>query len=118
MKQKSGSVINITSIAGVYGNLGQANYSASKAGVVGMTKALSKEVAPFGVRVNAVAPGFIDTDMTTGVDEKQLMQKTKSIPLRRIGTADEVANVVTFLASEKASYITGAEIQVDGGLTL
>jgi 3-oxoacyl-[acyl-carrier protein] reductase len=118
IKQRSGSIINLTSIAGVYGSATQVNYAASKAGIIGFTKALSKEVAPYGVRVNAVAPGFIETDMISGVNAELVQQLKARIPAGRLGAAEEVAHLVCFLASDKASYITGQVIQIDGGLTL
>lgn len=118
VKQRSGSIINITSVAGVYGSAGQVNYAASKAGIIGFTKALSKEVAPFGVRVNAVAPGFIETEMLGAMTEDKLQYMTSRIPAGRLGTVSEVAHVVCFLASDRATYITGQVIQVDGGLVL
>lgn len=116
MKQKSGNIINISSIAGVVGMPRQVNYSSAKAGELGLTKSLAKEVAQYGIRVNAVAPGFIDTDMT-----KELKQKDeflKMIPFGRFGKPEEVAKVVTFLASEKSGYITGQVLKVDGGLAI
>jgi 3-oxoacyl-[acyl-carrier protein] reductase len=118
LKRKSGSIINITSVAGVYGNAGQTNYSASKAGIIGFTKALSKEVSPYGIRVNAVAPGFIETDMTGSLKEKDLEEHKKKISLRRMGRPSEVAKAVSFLASEQSSYITGQVLMVDGGISL
>jgi 3-oxoacyl-[acyl-carrier protein] reductase len=118
VKQRSGSIINMTSAAGVYGSSGQANYAASKAGIIGFTKALSKEVAEFGVRVNAVAPGFILTEMIAIMPEDKLKYMKSRIPAGRLGTLDDVAHVVCFLASDKAAYITGQVFQVDGGLTL
>jgi len=110
---KFGRVVNVVSLSGLKGLPGQANYSAAKAGVIGATKALAQEVAKKNVTVNAVAPGFIRTDMTKDMDEKQLKEM---IPMNRFGTADEVAEAVAFLASEKASYITGAVLNVNGGL--
>ena len=115
MKQRSGSIINTTSVVGVYGNAGQANYSAAKAGLIGFTKSLAKELGARNIRVNAVAPGFIETDITkdlTNTDEY-----LKMISLKRMGTADDVANVVKFLADE-ATYVTGQVIEVDGGLII
>jgi 3-oxoacyl-[acyl-carrier protein] reductase len=118
VKQRAGAIINLTSIVGVYGSAGQANYAASKAGIIGFTKALSKEVAPFGVRVNALAPGFIETDMISAMSDDRFKHLKSQIPAGRLGTPEDVAHVVCFLASDKASYITGQVIQVDGGLTL
>ncbi len=110
---RHGRIINITSISGIYGNEGQVNYSAAKAAIIGATKALSKEVAKRKITVNAVAPGFITTDMTNGLDEKAL---SKTIPAGRFGTPEEVAAVVGFLASDAASYVTGEVIKIAGGL--
>jgi 3-oxoacyl-[acyl-carrier protein] reductase len=118
VKQRSGSIINITSAAGVYGSAGQANYAASKAGIIGFTKALSKEIAEFGVRVNAVAPGFIETEMVAAMQEDKLKYMKSRISAGRLGTLEDVAHLVCFLASDRATYITGQVIQVDGGLTL
>jgi 3-oxoacyl-[acyl-carrier protein] reductase len=115
MKRKTGVILNLSSIAGVYGNAGQTNYSASKAGIIGFTKALAKETAAYGIRVNAIAPGFIETEMTSDVKGAEL---SKRIPLRRFGAANEVAELACFLASDRAAYITGQTIQIDGGLTL
>ncbi|HCN20576.1 MAG TPA: beta-ketoacyl-ACP reductase, partial [Planctomycetia bacterium] len=115
MKQRSGSIINITSVSGLVGMAGQTNYSSSKAGIIGFTKALAKEVARRGVRVNAVAPGFIETEMVQALDQKYIDEMLKLIPLGRVGKAEEVARVVAFLASDDASYITGHVINVDGG---
>jgi len=118
LKRKKGCIINISSVAGVYGNAFQVNYSASKAGIIGFSKALAKEVGQYGIRVNVVAPGFIATDMTEGLNSKIMEQAISNIPLRRIGEVQEVADLVSFLASNKASYITGQTIQVDGGIIL
>lgn len=113
-KQRSGRIINISSVVGVSGNAGQTNYSASKAGIIGFTKSLAKEVASRNILVNAVAPGFIETDMTGVLKEEIKEEIAKTIPLKRMGTAKDVANVVRFLASEDSSYITGQVINVDG----
>ena len=115
-KQRSGSVINVASIVGIIGNGGQTNYSASKAGLIGFTKSSSREVAPRNVRVNAVAPGFINTKMTEALNEEQQNALKQQIPMGRIGEPEEVAKVVLFLASDLASYITGQVIQITGGL--
>ncbi|WP_028778322.1 3-oxoacyl-[acyl-carrier-protein] reductase [Shimazuella kribbensis] len=116
MKQRGGRIINISSVVGVSGNPGQANYVAAKAGVIGLTKTMAKEFASRNITVNAIAPGFIQTDMTSVLDEKVKEATLSSIPLGRFGEATEVANTVSFLASDKASYITGQTIHVDGGL--
>jgi 3-oxoacyl-[acyl-carrier protein] reductase len=118
MKRKSGSIINMSSIAGVFGNATQANYSASKAGIIGFSRALAKEVGPYGIRVNVVAPGFIRTDMTATLDPKRLEKVLATVPLRRAGEPEEVAHTVSFLASDRARYITGQVIQIDGGLVI
>lgn len=118
MKQKSGTIINISSVSGVVGMAGQTNYSSSKAGIIGFTKALAKEVARYGVTVNAVAPGFIETDMVEAIDKKYLEEMIKNIPMGRMGTAEEVAEVVTFLISDAARYITGQVLNVDGGMVM
>ena len=115
-KQKSGSIINIASIVGVIGNAGQANYSASKAGMIGLTKSLAREIGSRGVRVNAVAPGFIKTAMTDKLTDSQKEALLSQVPLSRLGNPEEVASVVLFLASELASYITGEVIQITGGM--
>jgi len=119
MEEKSrGSIVNIASVVGIYGNMGQTNYAASKAGIIGMTKSWAKEFARNGIRVNAVAPGFIKTPMTEKVPEKVISYMVKRTSLRRMGEVEEVANAVLFLSSDEASFITGHILQVDGGLTL
>jgi len=118
MKQKSGAIVNIASIVGVMGNFGQANYSASKAGVIGLTKTLAREVASRGIRVNAVAPGFIDTEMTRVLDESVREKLIEQIPLARLGLPDDVARCVSFLVSDRSSYITGQVINVNGGMLM
>ena len=118
MKQRWGRIINMSSVVGVYGNAGQVNYAASKAGVIGLTKALAKEVARKGVTVNAIAPGFIATDMTAALSEEQRAHALERIASGRLGEPEDVAALAAFLASEDAAYITGQVICVDGGLTL
>ena len=117
MKQRSGAIINVTSVVGLVGNAGQANYAASKAGVIGLTKSVAKELAPRGVRVNAVAPGFIETDMTASLSDAIGDAARKEIALGRFGSAEEIASVVAFLAGDEASYVTGQVLAVDGGMT-
>jgi len=116
MKQRSGCIVNIASIIGMMGNAGQANYAASKGGLIALTKSLAKEMAPRGIRVNAVAPGFIATEMTNKIPEKLREEMVRSIPLGRMGEPDDVAAVVSFLTSPAAGYITGQVIVVDGGM--
>lgn len=118
MKQRNGRIINISSVVGVSGNAGQTNYSASKAGIIGFTKSLAKEVASRNILVNAVAPGFIQTQMTDVLKDEVKEEIAKTIPLKRMGTAEDVANLVEFLASEKSSYITGQVLNVDGGMLI
>ena len=118
LRKREGRIINIGSIVGATGNPGQANYAAAKAGLVGMTKALALEVASRGITVNAVAPGLIDTDMTKGISEGAQEEWAAKIPLKRLGTPDDIATAVTFLASDEASYITGQVLAVNGGMYL
>jgi 3-oxoacyl-[acyl-carrier protein] reductase len=118
MKQRSGRIINITSVVGIAGNGGQTNYAASKAGLIGLTKSLAKEIASRGVTVNAVAPGFIDTDMTHTLGEDIMKKAIEAIPLGRQGTPQDVAKAVAFLASDDANYITGQVLVVDGGMVM
>jgi 3-oxoacyl-[acyl-carrier protein] reductase len=118
MSQRSGRIINVTSIAGITGNAGQANYAASKAGIIGFTKSLAKEVGSRNIQVNAVAPGFVETEMTAKLNDAQRQKLAESIPLKRTGSPEEVAGVVSFLASPDAQYMTGQVICIDGGLAL
>lgn len=118
IKAHSGKIINISSVVGIAGNAGQTNYSASKAGIIGFTKSLAKEVASRGILVNAVAPGFIETGMTDVLKEEIKEEISKTIPLKRIGSPKDVANLVKFLASDESSYITGQVINVDGGMLM
>ena len=118
MKQRSGRIINMASVVGITGNAGQVNYSASKAGVIGMTKTMARELAARHITVNAIAPGFIQTDMTDILSEDIKDQLKKQIPLARLGTVDDVANVAVFLASDEANYITGQVLSIDGGMAM
>ena len=118
MKARNGRIINISSVVGISGNAGQTNYAASKAGIIGFTKSLAKEVASRNILVNAIAPGFIETSMTDVLKDEIKEEIAKAIPLKRMGTAEDVANVVKFLTSEESSYITGQVLHVDGGMLM
>jgi len=118
MKQRQGAIVNIASIVGVMGNAGQANYSASKAGLIGLTKTMARELAPRNITVNAVAPGFIDTEMTRVLDEKIKDKLIEQIPLSRLGLPDDIAHSVAFLVSDRSSYITGQVVNVNGGMLM
>jgi 3-oxoacyl-[acyl-carrier protein] reductase len=118
LEQHSGVVLNASSVVGIYGNFGQTNYAASKFGVIGFTKTWSRELGPKGIRVNAVAPGFIETPILATIPDKVMQQMREQVPLHRLGRPDEVANVYAFLASDEASYVNGAVIEVSGGMTV
>ncbi len=118
LKARSGRIVNISSVVGISGNAGQTNYAASKAGIIGFTKSLAKEVASRGILVNAIAPGFIQTQMTEVLKDEVKEEIAKTIPLKRMGTAQDVANVVKFLTSEDSSYVTGQVLHVDGGMLM
>ena len=118
MKQRAGSIINMASVVGVHGNAGQCNYSASKAGMIALAKYIAQELGSRGIRANAIAPGFIMTDMTASLSEEIKAEWCKKIPLRRGGTPEDVANIATFLASDMSSYVSGQVIQVDGGMNM
>ncbi|MBG0763413.1 MAG: 3-oxoacyl-[acyl-carrier-protein] reductase [Tissierellales bacterium] len=116
IRQKEGKIVNISSVIGLTGNIGQANYAASKAGVIGLTKSVAKELARKNITCNAITPGFIETDMTKVLEENQIKNIKNQIPLKRLGTPEDVANLIVFLSSDFANYITGQVISVDGGL--
>jgi 3-oxoacyl-[acyl-carrier protein] reductase len=116
MKQKGGVIVNLTSVVGEMGNAGQVAYATSKAGLIGLTKTVARELASRNIRVNAVAPGFIDTDMTAALPEAARVKMAESIPLGRLGTAQDVADCVAWLASDRASYVTGEVVRVNGGM--
>jgi len=118
IEQGSGRIISAASVVGLYGNFGQTNYVASKAGIIGMTKVWARELGPKGICVNAVAPGFIATEMVRSIPEKVIETMIKKVPLRRMGTPEEVANVYLFLASDEASYVNGTVLSVDGGVVV
>lgn len=118
LKQRAGRIINITSVSGILGNAGQANYAASKAGIIGLTKTMARELASRGITVNAIAPGFVDTDMTKALPEQIREVAEKQIPLGHFGKPEDIANMAAYLASEKAAYITGQIISVDGGMAI
>lgn len=118
MRQRSGRIINMTSVAGLAGNLGQTNYASAKAGIVGFTKSLAKEVGPRGVTVNAVAPGYVPTDLTGDLPDELIAEATRLTPLGRLGTVDDVAGAVAFLASDDAAFVTGQTLRVDGGMII
>ncbi|MEJ2004500.1 MAG: 3-oxoacyl-ACP reductase FabG [Cyclobacteriaceae bacterium] len=118
IEQKSGRIINTSSVVGLYGNFGQTNYAATKSGVIGMTKTLAKELGKYGITVNAVAPGFIATDMVKAMPEKVIDMMESKTPLGRLGTPEDIANAYTFLASEEASFVSGAVLSVDGAVTI
>jgi 3-oxoacyl-(acyl-carrier-protein) reductase len=116
MKRRSGRIVNVTSISGMMGNAGQANYSSAKAGLIGLTKSVAKELAPRGITCNAVAPGFIASDMTAALSDAVVEEAKKAIPLKRLGAPEDIAKSVAFLCSDAASYITGEVLKIDGGL--
>lgn len=118
MKKRKGRIINITSVSGIIGNAGQANYSSAKAGLIGLTKSAAKELASRNITCNAIAPGFIETDMTSSLPDKVKEEAVNAVPLKRMGTPTDIANLAAFLASDEAAYITGEVIKIDGGLCM
>src|SRR5262249_52253913 len=118
LSRRGGSIINMSSVVGLHGNAGQTNYSASKAGLVGLTKSLAKELAPRGVRVNAICPGFIGTEMTEKLNDEQKQALFSHIPMGRMGTTEEIAGTALWLASDLSTYVTGQAITVDGGMAM
>lgn len=118
MRQRGGSIINMSSVVGVHGNAGQCNYSASKAGLIGLAKSIAQEMGPRGIRANAIAPGFIESAMTAQLPEEIRSEWVKRIPLRRAGRVEDIADIATFLASDMSSYVSGQVIQVDGGMNM
>ena len=118
MKERKGRIINVSSVVGISGNAGQTNYAASKAGVIGFSKSIARELAPRGVNINVVAPGYIDTDMTNGLSDKVKESILQTIPMKKMGSTKDVANLVLFLSSGLSDYITGQVINVDGGMVM
>lgn len=118
MKQRHGAIVNMSSVVGIHGNIGQMNYAASKAGVIGLTKSAAKELAPRNIRVNAIAPGFVQTEMTDALSEEARRAAMEVIALKRFASAQDIANLAVFLGTDKSSYITGQTISIDGGMAM